>query len=320
MNTKTILSFIVATIFVALAVSTVMASTSTTLPLTGFSVEANDVSLTNGTTLLAGSPGETVELTVRFQATATMQDLKLKAEALDVSTSSSKFDVFNGSSYARKLTLTLPSVKDMEDNPEGFTLHVTVTSKSEGDYELDYTIKMQKESFALELLSVESPAKASAGEVIAFDVVLKNIGGRETTDAFVTVSIPELGVYKKAYFGDLTENDNASEDKQDARERILYLVVPSDAKSGDYTVEIKASNYETTSTARKVISINGITPSTNSTATPLAPSTGSKLPTSIIVLTVVLVIIFVVLLVVLIVLLTKKPSERIEDFGETSYY
>ena len=41
---------------------------------------------------------------------------------------------------------------------------------------------------------------------------------------------------------------------------------------------------------------------------------------SVIVLTVVLVIIFVVLLIVLVILLTRRPEEKSEDFGETSYY
>lgn len=318
MNTKTILSFIVATVITFLAISAVSA-----LNVNIEDVKVNDVELGNGngTAVLSGMPGETVPVVVRFESAEDLTDLKVRVwiegYKNDVSASTARFDVVNGSTYKKTLQLTLPSVQDMEANPEGLTMYVRISNKN--DYtESTYGISMERESYALNLISVEGPVTASAGEIIALDVVLKNIGGREAEDTFVTASIPELGVYKKAYFGDLTENDDSEADKQDARERRIYLVIPSDAKSGDYTLDVKASNYDTSATARKVISINGIAP-TNNTATPIA-SNGSKMSTSIIVLTVVLVIVFVVLLVVLIVLLTKKPSERIEDFGETSYY
>jgi hypothetical protein len=98
------------------------------------------------------------------------------------------------------------------------------------------------------------------------------------------------------------------------------LVIPADAKSGDYTLEVKASNYDSSSTVNKVISITGLAVQNDNSSVINTNQNGSKIPTSIIILTVVLVIVFVVLLVVLIILLTKKPTEKTEDFGETSYY
>jgi hypothetical protein len=209
----------------------------------------------------------------------------------------------------------------MDDLTEGLTLYVRISDKN-NEVEEGYSIMLQRETYAYEFLQADAPIKASAGEIIAVDVVLKNVGNNELEDSFVSVAIPELGVSKKAYFGDLTPSDCADDDcdKEDARERRVYLVIPTDAKTGDYTIEVKASNYDANAVVKKVISIAGTTAKDkeDKEATPGEKDEG--IPTSIIVLTVVLVVVFVVLLIVLIVLLTKKPSEKTEDFGETSYY
>ncbi len=319
MNTKAILGFMLASLIALVAVSSVMAGT---LNVNLNSVEVNDVVLGSGTTL-AGTVSETVPIVVKFTALEDLQDLKLSVwidgYKSEVSASTARFDVVNGSTYIKRLTLTLPSVEDMDNLHEGLTLYVRTADKNNYN-ETSYSIEMERDNYALNLLSIDSPVTAAAGEIIALDIVLKNTGSRTADDTFVAVSIPELGISKKAYFGDLTATDNTeANDNEDARERRIYLAIPADTITGDYTVEIKASNYDVTSTAKKVISITGKAVA-NSTDT-VTPATGkAKLPTSVIVLTVVLVIIFVVLLIVLIVLLTKKQPEKVEDYGETSYY
>ena len=322
MKTKQIFGFMLATVIAILALSTVMAGTlSTSIN----SVKANDVVLANGLTL-AGSAGDSLPVTVQFTANANLQDLRVKVWAdgysSDVSASTARFDVINGSTYVKDLSLALPSVNQMDDVNETMTLYVSIADK-DNEVQNTYQIRLERDSYSLNVLSVDAPMKASAGEIIGLDVVLKNTGSREAQDTFVTASIPELGIAKKAYFGDLQSMDNLNENTNavDAKDGRIYLVIPADAKTGDYTVNVKATNYDTTTSVNKVISITGLAAS-NSTSTTVTPASGDKsgIPTSIIVLTVVLVIIFVVLLVVLIVLLTKKPSERNEDFGETSYY
>jgi hypothetical protein len=322
MNTKTLFGFMVAAIIALFAVGSVMAL-SGSMAINTLDVKANDVELLNGVNTLAGSPGETIPVVVTFSTFQDYQDVKVRVwidgYKSDVSASTSRFDVVNGSTYIKRLVLTLPSVEDMDNLTEGLTLYVRLADKNDAS-EDSYDIKMQRESYSLEFLSVDAPIRASAGEIIALDVVLKNIGARDAEDTFVTAAIPELGISKKAYFGDLVSQDiTDSNDNEDARERRIYLVIPSDAKSGDYSIDVKASNYDATSAVRKVISITGLATANNATAINAATGDKEGIPTSIIVLTVVLVIIFVVLLVVLIVLLTKKPSERTEEFGE-SYY
>ncbi len=327
MKTKAILGFIGAIVIALLAMNFVVASESTDLAVSAFAVTVNDVDLVSGVTELAAYPGETVPVVVKFRADADLRDLKVKVEAEgfkeDVDTSTVRFDVVNGTTYIKRLSLTLPNVEDMEYNPEGFTLHVKISDKDD-TYEEDYVISLQRDSYALAFLQVDAPSSASAGEIIAIDVVVKNIGGRDAEDTFVTATIPELGVSKRVYFSDIYSEDDyddmgdEDDDNEDARERRVYLAIPADVESGDYEIQVRASNSDASATARRVISITGLTVA-NASATDLT-SDDEGIPTSIIVLTVILAIIFVVLLVVLIVLLTKKPAERVEDFGETSYY
>jgi hypothetical protein len=328
MKTQTILSFIVTALIALFAVSTVMAATGS-LPVTISDAEVNDVVLTEGVNTLAGAPGETIPVIVTLEAGANISDVKVRVYIegykSDIYASTSRFDVIEGSTYIKKLALTLPSVEDMNDVTEGLTLRVRVSDKSD-EKEYSYDIRMQREAYSLQFLNVDAPAKASAGEILPIDVVLENSGLRDAENNFVTVSIPELGVSKKAYFGDLVVVDNTdANDNEDARERRIYLILPSDVKSGEYTLQVSASNYDVTSTVKKVISITGSAAADDkdentNVITPGKTNDKAGLPTSVIVLTVVLVIIFVVLLVVLIVLLTKKPSDKVEDFGETSYY
>jgi hypothetical protein len=321
MKTNKLMVSLVAFFVAIFAISYAMAGT---LPVTFNEVAVNDVVL-SGSNVLAGMPSETVPVVVKFTASADVQDMKLKVwidgYKNEISASTDRFNVVNGSTYIKRLSLTLPSVNDMDNLNEGLTFYIRASDKN-NEKESSYSIKMQRESYEHSVLSVDAPQKAAAGEVIALDVVLKNIGTYTLDDSFVTATISELGVQRKAYFGDLAAQDNCTNncDRQDARERRIYLVIPSDAKSGDYTLEVKASNYDSSETVKKAISITGLAVSDDGKSVIDANKKDSKIPTSIIILTVVLVIVFVVLLVVLIVLLTKKPSEKTEDFGETSYY
>ena len=316
MKAKQFLGLFVAMFVALLAVNVVNAGA---LNVTINDVEVNDVS---GSITLSGSPGETLPVEVTFTADANYDDLKLKVWVdgykSDISESTSRFDVLKDRTYIKRLALDLPAVEDFDDLNEDLTLHVRISDKND-EIETEFDITVQRESYVYNLLSVETPIRASAGDIIAVDVVLKNVGSNELEDSFVTASIPELDLYRKVYFGDLTPEDDVDSDgKQDARERRIYLVLPSDSITGDYDIVVKASNYDSSNTVIKSISISGLTIADDAIKAETVKDEG--VPTSIIVLTVVLVIIFVVLLIVLIVLLTKKPADRIEDFGETSYY
>jgi len=293
-------------------------------------VVVNDVSLNSvGSEGLVGYPGETVPIRVKFTSNEDLEDVKVKlwVEGYrdDIIVSTDRFDILNDTTYIKRFSLTLPTARDLNDLDEALTLHVMISSKTK-DLEKEYTIHMQKDSYEFNVLSVESASKVIAGDILAIDVVLKNQGTHELEDAFVIARIPELGVQRKVYFGDLTSNDDCEDfcNKQDARERRVYLAIPSDVESGEYELEVVAYNYDNSETVRKLVSITGLSTSDsdseNGDSIIIDGEEDSKLPSGIVLLTVILVIIFVVLLMVLIVLLTKKPEQREEELGETSYY
>jgi hypothetical protein len=319
MKTQKILVSFMAALIAIFAVSTVMAGV---LDVDISEVSVNDEDITADT--LADVVDSDIEVRVKFEVTDTddLDDVKVKAWISgykdEIEASTDRFDAISGRTYIKKLVLELPNVKDIDDLEEDVTLHVEIFDKND-DVEVEYDLTVQRESYGYDLLSVEAPSKASAGDVVAIDVVLKNVGRNELEDSFVTAKIPGLGIAKKVYFGDIAPEDDFDDDDdaEDAKERRIYLVIPADAESGEYDIEVKASNYDVSSEVVESITIEGV----NSEGKVIDTSAdGEGVPNSVVVLTVVLVIIFVVLLIVLIVLLTKKPEERIEDFGETSYY
>ena len=321
METKKLLGFVVAILAVLFTVSFAAAGN---LSVSIDEVSVNDISNDVATLVLSAAPGETVPIVVKFTADADLSDLKLKVWVdgykSDISASTARFSVKANSTYIKRLAVTMPSATDMKDNLyEDLTLHVRVADKND-ETEQVYAISLEKESYNYNVLFVDAPMAASAGEIIAVNVVLRNTGTDELDDSFVTASIPELGISKKVYFGDLQSQDNESDNLDNAKERNLYLVIPSDAKSGEYLLQVSASNYDASATVKKGITISGLAVSNGTSTVDISTSGKNGIPNSILVLTIVLVVIFVVLLVVLIVLLTKKPSEKVEDYGETSYY
>lgn len=319
METKKFICGFAAMLVALFAISAVMAGISNNVAISDIIV--NDVSVFESSSL-SGSPGETVPIKVKFTSYENIEDLKVRVwidgYKNEISTSTKRFDVLNGSTYIKTFNLKLPIVTDMDGTSETLTLHIRIADKND-ETESTYSITMQKDSYEYNLLSVDAPLEASAGDTIALDVVLKNTGAQELTDSFVTATIPALGIQRKVYFGDISSVDDSDSDgKQDAKERRVYLTLPANTVTGVYELEVSASNYDASASVKKSIAITGLTAS-NQTVTSI-DSSKTGVPNSIIVLTVVLVIVFVVLLVVLIVLLTKKPAEKMNDFGETSYY
>lgn len=321
MNTKAFLNCFAAMLIAVFAVSAVMAGT---LDVSIDEVRVNDDAVSTISGILAGGVSDKVDVKVKFTVTDAddLEDLKVKAWISgykdDIEASTERFDALSGRTYSKTVTLNLPSVEDVDELDDDLTLHVEISDKDD-DIENEYTLTVQRDSYEYGLLSVEAPAAASAGDIVAIDIVLKNVGSKGLDDSFVVAKIPELNVYKKVYFGDLAPEDNYDDedDATDARERRIYLVIPTDAKTGEYDLQVRASNYDASSEVIKTLAIKGITADAIDAT---ADDKEEGIPNSMIILTVVLVIIFVVLLIVLIVLLTKKPEEKLEDFGETSYY
>jgi hypothetical protein len=240
----------------------------------GMSVDSNTIS--------GIEAGQTIPIEVVFKPLDCAEDVKVKAEIdyeegiVDVTP---KFELVEGSKYTKRLSLELP--EDI-DPTEELTLEITISNQKDKDSQ-EYTILLQRESYRLSVLDAEMPSEAEAGSVIAVDVVLKNWGMQNLEDVFAKVAIPELGIQRKVYFGDIDPLDeceyrddvcteNNSEDcrnyfkdcnGEDSAQGRLYITIPENAKSGVYDVEIQAYNVDSTQTIKKSIAISGEQETTN---------------------------------------------------------
>ena len=316
MKTKAILFSLVA-IFAVFLVSVVSATDLAKVS----SVTFNDVEVLSASNVsMAGNAGDVVPVRVTFVAGADSQDVKVRAEIYSGSNSyidsTARFNVVAGNTYTKLLSLQLPA--DLKDVKKDLTLEVKIydANNSNEDYSKDFVVKMQRESYQFQILSVDHNMVVASDDIMAVSVVVKNTGFENADDGFVTVSIPELGVSAKGYLGDLLTADSTSNDQTDSVQKVLYLRIPSDAKSGVYDLAVKAYNSDSATSVTDAVKVVGSDGSKAITADD--GKNAGEVSTSVVVWTIVLVVIFLVLLAILVALLMKKdkPIEEVE----TSYY
>ncbi len=202
--------------------------------------------------------GETLPVRVTFIATNNATDARVKvwiAGAREYAVSSERFRVLDGSTYSKLVSVQVPF--DI-DPSEDLTLKVSVESGNDGSIpEAIVKLAAQRESYIVEILDVNFNQKATAGDMLALNIVLKNRGIEFAEDTFVKVSIPQLGIEEKAYFGDLAPVDQDDPDKEDAAERRMYIAIPSNTKAGIYNLELESYNSDSATSLSKKIAIVG---------------------------------------------------------------
>ncbi len=242
-------------IYFSITLALVLIASLVTVSAGALSISIDRVEMKNvdvspsGATVLSAHPGENIPITVQYTAHDDYDDLKMKVwidgYKDEVSSSTGRFDVISGDTDTKLFSLTLPPIQDMDDKNETLTLNVRISDKND-EVEEEYTIRLKREQYSLDVLSVEAPGQATAGDTIALDVVLKNIGNQRIDDVFVTARIPELGVSRRIYFGDITpeDEDDRAGAKQDAVERRVYLTIPTGVPTGVYNMEIRVESFD----------------------------------------------------------------------------
>jgi len=218
------------------------------------SIEVSGVNPTGRT--ISVSAGQTIPVRVVFTATNLSEDIRVKARLTgekEFSVSSDRFDILAGNTYSRLLAVQVPY--DI-DPSEKHMLVITVENDEE-TISSSISLELQRESYTVEVLSVDYNVEAKAGQNLALDIVLKNRGRHFAEDTYVKARIPALGIEQRSYFGDLSDEDQSDPDKEDAVERRMYLSIPSDAKPGVYTLELEVYNADSTATISKKVAIVG---------------------------------------------------------------
>ena len=209
-----------------------------------------------GSVDVAAFAGQTIPVRVIFTATGNAEDVRVKswiAGDREFTASTERFDVDANKTYSRLLSVQVPF--DL-DPTEDLTLEVVVESRDQGTG-AEHTVSLggQRESYVVEILDVDVDSEVKAGDLLNLDVVLKNRGRHEAEDTFVKVSIPQLGISDKAYYSDLSSEDQPDPDKFDSGQRRVSLRIPSTAQPGIYTVEIEAFNADAATTLTKRVNV-----------------------------------------------------------------
>ncbi len=258
MKSKPILVSLIAVIALVAVVSFATAN-SLDIELINVEIDGVDVSgvLHGGSIDVAAFNEGTLPVEVTFTANERASDVIVTAwigGSRSLGDETSEFEIFNGSTYHKEIDVKVPS--DV-DPTEEFTLYVRFESEDAGSFERSFNIRAQRESYDLRILSVDFDRTVNAGDTIAMDIVLKNRGFNRLDDSFVRVRIPELGVEKRAYFGDLTpEDDEKDEDKEDAVLGRLYVTIPSSAEAGIYNVEVETFNSDSSDKVTETLAVS----------------------------------------------------------------
>lgn len=271
MENKAIWVSFIAFLAIALALNTVLAVENASTTDSGFvridRIEINGVIATNAKTYV-GKVADTVPVEVEFGALKDVTDwvkvkvsirgLKDDIEETTTLSTPLKKDV-NG--YVARFTLNLPSARDLEDLSQETTLNIEIYSADNTVID-SRSITMERELYSLNTLSVDAPSKVTSGSTIPVDVVVENNGNNRLDNVYVRASIPELGVERLLYFGDLgprpEDNTDYYQNIKDTLDKVLYLSIPSNANAGTYNLQVEAYNYDTSTTVVKKIVVESI--------------------------------------------------------------
>ncbi len=246
MKTKNLCVFFLAIASVLFSVALINAASIATIS----DVEIDKVSaLGNHASVIAG---ETLDIKVFFTAVENASDVRVEVELdgkkVDVSDKTARFDIEAGYNYKKALSLEVP--KELKDEvSDEFTLTVKIWN-SDFKTEEEYTVLIQRPTYSADIMAITADQKVKAGDTIPVDVAVKNVGYNELDDLYVTISIPELGIEKKAYFGDVVarecydEEGYCDEDDEDVVEGRFYLNIPYDAPAGIYELVASVENYD----------------------------------------------------------------------------
>ncbi len=242
------------------------------------SVRFNDIELNCWNTNIAGFSGETVPVRVTFVAGTDSEDVKVRVEIYsgrdDVVVSTNRFNVVEGNTYTKLLSLKLPD--DLKDTTKDLTLYVKVYDADHDtwDAEKEYVVKMQRESYQFDVLSIDYEPEVSAGDLVPISVVVENTGFQDLEDGYIVVSIDELGISKRSYFGDLAPTEDCyiyedfgnnrirvdcNDNSIDSTQKIVYLRIPENVEAGVYNLKVRVYNSDASVSATGLIKVDSST-------------------------------------------------------------
>lgn len=288
-KTKMKAKFILAS-FIAIATVLAMLSTVSAAALVGnYNIQVDGMVARDANGVqsqkIAVEAGETLTVKVVFVATQFDKNVEMEVELGDSKETVFIGNVEPGQRYTEKVDIRVPFDEDLRDKlSHDLDLEITIDGKDHKS-ELDIvTLRVQRESYSIAVMSIGTLQTVEAGQMLPVDVVLKNVGYENVRDAFVKVSIPALGAERTGYFGDIValECDDkkdavynygvdverkCNEDDSDTVSGRVYIQIPEEAKSGAYTIEVSVYGDRVSKTATKSVSVSNAFSGNNVIAT-----------------------------------------------------
>jgi len=207
--------------------------------------------------------GDTVLIRVEFESDVNTSDITVEAEIegdrRDAEAQTALFDVEDGHRYVKTLRLEVPF--DLKDELSEFVdLNIEI-SGSGYKSTANHPLRVQRESFSVDIKSIGVPQTVKAGDTFPVDIVLKNIGYNDLDDVYVTARISALDIEKSVFFGDIValECDDVkdsvynygvditrkcNEDDEDTASGRIFLQLPFDANPGIYALELEIESED----------------------------------------------------------------------------
>ncbi len=237
MSIKNLFVLLVVLVSVFLLSGTVVALNKSDISLQY--VEVNDVSFTSANPKTVEKANELEVLVVfnsyvdspNFQIQAALFGADLKTPINDIS---EVFTVKAGNNYDKKFNLKLPLKMDAGR----YDLRIYITDRTGSSIEYLFPLDIVTKRHAIEIRDIiTSPEnEVGAGKSLLVSVRVKNRGEKSEEDIKVKASIPELGISASDIIDEL---DSEGGDDDSATSEELFLRIPDNAKTGDYTVKIE---------------------------------------------------------------------------------
>ena len=184
--------------------------------------------------------GDDIDIKVRLSSNISVDDVQVEAVLRGVDSRESvdditdTFDMKPGVSYTKKLTLPLVDKIDQDQ----YKLRIRISDRNSATVEQTYELEIGTQRHDVEIRDIVlSPSnEVKAGRALLATVRVRNRGEKDEDGVKVVVSIPELGVSAADFIDELEKEDD---DDDQATTEEMFLRIPDDAETGDYTVRVE---------------------------------------------------------------------------------
>ncbi len=271
MKSKAILVSFLVLFVMALVLQTVSASEFVKITRVEF-----DNSVLDQNTVIGIDVSRTIPVEVTFVANRYATDVRVEIELEaggfrdEISDKTSRFVINEGRTYTKRFTLQMPPTVEFDDELlKDLALGIEITAEDESTVRNDFMLELtvQREQYNLNFLSVDLTDEVVPGNTVAIDVVLENNGFEDLDNVYIEAAIPELGIQRKIYAGNIDELDERDFEcevdcdnlnRRDTVNKRLYLTIPRDTVPGIYDVNIEAYNYDTAVSTQSRVVVSGI--------------------------------------------------------------